>query len=162
MFDQRSSIIAYVDHLADAHDRKEEGTIAANLRALSGSLAACLDVESGQRDIASSVHVAIHETARAFNTEEGGDFTIAQILAHDRTATVSRLRFAAMWVAKTRLGWNTPRLAAGFERTAETFVHGVSRAEDFRSREPKFARITDNLVEQPLRCEHCQMPLEAA
>lgn len=165
MFDHRSSIIAYIDHLAGQYDVKngrETSETGSHMRALSGSLAACLDVEAGTRDIASSVHAAIHETCRVFNAENSTGFTISQILAHDRTAALSRVRFAAMWVAKKRLGWTNERLAECFLRDRETVTHGLQRAEDFRSREPKFAHITDNLVEQPLRCEHCLATLETA
>lgn len=159
-YDHRSSIVAYIEALAEAHSKADRGDLAANYRATASSLAALMDVEAGKRGVASGVHAIIHETVKAFATSEGVEVSLSDVLDHNRVAPVSRVRFAAMWVAKKRLGWNLDRIAEGFDRSRDTIDHGVERAEDFRSREPSFLLLTDMLTQRPLLCEHCLTPFQ--
>lgn len=154
-FDHRRSIVSYLDDQAERLEATGQRDSATTLRAQASSVAAMLDVRSGRDHVASPVAAIIRETVAAF-----GGVSYAEVTGPSKgSLAVIRVRFAAMWVAKKRLGWSDERMVADFHRDRSTIAHGIERAEEMRGSDAWFRALTDALRAQDIRCEHCQMPL---
>lgn len=154
----RASIVAYHERQAAKLEASGQRGEATAIRAIASSIAAGLDVSAGRRGVACPVTAIIREVAPRFI---GASF--AEIVAPSRGSLVTiRARFAAMWVAKKRLGWSDERLEPGFRRERSTITHGVERAEQLRAEDDGFREITEHLVELEIRCEHCDAALVPA
>jgi hypothetical protein len=151
----RSSIVGYLEERAVRHEIKGNRGEATALRVEASNIAAQLDIQAGQDGIISAAQAIIRETVAAF-----GGVSAAEVTAPSKgSAAAVRVRYAAMWVAKKRLGWGADRLAGDFHRDPSTVTHGVQRADEFRGTDLEFRRITDNLVVAEIRCEHCLVAL---
>lgn len=153
-FDHRKSIATYLDSRADTHESKGSKDIALALRIESSNVKALLDVHPRADDIMSPVQAIIRQVGRAFHTRYD------EIVAEGKQSVhVAKVRAAAMWVAKKRLKWSNPQLAVDFRRDQSTISHNVAKANSLRAVDLEFRRITDNLLIEDIRCEHCQAAL---
>lgn len=154
-FDHRASIVKYLDNRADLVEAQGRRSEATALRVEAGNVAAQLDIAAGRDGVAGPVEMIIRATAAAL-----GGVSYAEVIDKSKGMVAARrVRFAAMWVAKKRLGWSHERLAPGFHREQSTVSHGIDRAKDLRATDEDFKRITDRLCQQDIVCEHCQNPL---
>lgn len=154
-FDHRSSIVAYLTGLASRTELAGQGDAATNLRAAASSVAASLDINRGYSGVVTPVQAIVNETVAAF-----GGVSAVEIFAPNKGANnVVRVRFAAMWVAKKRLGWSEELLAEGFGRDRTTVAHGIVRAEEFRGADAEFRLVTDVLQQCEILCPHCLVQL---
>lgn len=154
-FDHRRSIVSWLDDQAEKLEATGQRDSATVIRAQASSVAAMVDVRAGRDHIASPVTAIIRQTVATF-----GNASYAEVVAPSKgTLGVIRVRFAAMWVAKKRLGWSDERMVADFHRDRSTIAHGIERAEEMRGSDAWFRALTDALRAQDIRCEHCQMPL---
>jgi hypothetical protein len=157
VFDHRASIVRYLESQATKFEVSDQRDEATALRATASSVAALLDITAGVNGIACPVTAIIREVAAQL-----GGANHAEVIAPSRGSLAAiRIRFAAMWVAKKRLGWSDERLETGFRRERSTITHGIERADEIRASDEEFRVVTDALVTQEIRCEHCQMPLTA-
>lgn len=154
-FDHRASIVRYLHDQATEFEVIDQRDVAITLRAQASNIAILADVRDGREGIASPAMAIIVQVTAAF-----GGVSYAEVVGPGvGTKQAVKARHAAMWVCKKRLGWSDEQLESAFNRERSTINGGVHSAEPRRSTDVAFKRITDNLIEQRVRCENCQHPL---
>lgn len=154
-YDHRSSIVRYMEEEATKFEIAGERGRALTLRAMASNIAAQFDLRTGKDDIASPVHAIINEVCSRF----GGTNLVEVLSPTSGGLGVRKVRMAAMWVAKKRLGWSNDRLGDDFRRDGSTVSSGIHRADEIRAADEDFKAVTDQLVSQRIVCENCQHPL---
>jgi len=151
LFDHRASIVKYLGLQADQFEAGGQRSEAIMLRAQASNIAILMDVRPGRNGIASPVQAIIRETVTAFNLSSYNEVVGASRGSLDTI----RVRFAAMWVAKKRLGWGNELLERDFHRDRSTISHGIDRADELRRDDDEFHRLTETLSRQDIYCENC-------
>lgn len=154
-FDHRGSIVTYFEDQANKlaiAGRREDATL---LRAQASNVRQQFDVNAGKDGIASPVDAIILELCAAF-----GGATLEDIVDDKaRSKPALRVYYASAWVAKKRLRWTAAAIADHLDRERSTISHALQQAENLRSTDDEFRRVTDELTERMILCEHCQAPL---
>lgn len=157
-FDHRGSILKYLEQQATGFEVSQRKDIASALRATASSIAAEIDIQQGKQGIATPISAIIYETVAAF-----GGVSYQEVIGPTKGSTATqRVRFAAIWLVKKRMGCGDEKLEVEFHRERSTINSGFHRAEQLRVEDLEFKRITDNLLAQEMRCENCLHPLLSA
>lgn len=152
-YDHRGSIVAYIQHQATKNRGHNKLPIATELDALASNIAAQLDIDPGNRDVATPLQTLIVRIAFDFKV------TPADIIGPSRHELFVQARDALVWVAKKKLKLSNETLAGELDRVPQSIMKAYGRAEELRHDSLTFRHLTDSVLMGLLVCEHCQHPL---
>lgn len=145
MYDHRASIIAYIENKAGKYD-SEIGTV---LRGLASSITAGLDMEPGQRGLASPLHVIAAAVAKEYRRG------VEEILGDSKDRRIQAAKAATVWLVHRRTGWSHNRIALEMGCHVDTVKTRLDRVEAMRHDDETFRAMTDRLAIEDLCCSNC-------
>lgn len=153
-FDHRGSIVAFMLRQANRFEETEQREAATALRATASSISAEIDISAGKQGIASPMDAIIIEVCRHIEGAQPN-----AVLARDRSEPATRAYFAAVFVAKRRLGWTNDCIGKHVDRDPSTISAALKRADEIRGEDEAFRELTDELTRREMRCENCRAHL---